>query len=75
MNFPLNWAPLAPGSDPVLFGNPIGDGLKVNEGLPIFSALTAINIPTPAGCYQIPMVWPISPLQFTGVCNTTLGAG
>ncbi len=29
MSFPMNWAPLAPGSDPVLFGNPIGDGLKV----------------------------------------------
>ncbi len=31
MSFPLNWAPLAPGSDPVLFGKPIGDGLKVDE--------------------------------------------
>lgn len=43
---PLNWAPLAPGGDPTLFGYPIGDGLKVNEGIPIFSALTGINIPT-----------------------------
>lgn len=31
MSFPMNWAPLAPGSDPVLMGNPIGDGLKVDE--------------------------------------------
>jgi FG-GAP-like repeat len=75
MNFPMNWAPLAPGSDPVLFGNPIGDWLKVDEGLPLFSALTAINIPTPGWCYQIPVVWPVSPIQFTGVCNATSGAG
>ena len=37
---PLNWAPLAPGNDPTLFGMPVGDGLRVNEGVPIFSALT-----------------------------------
>ncbi len=54
---------------------PIGDGLKVNEGLPIFSALTGLNIPTPFGCFQAPVVWPVSPFQFSGVCNTTLGAG
>ena len=71
---PLNWAPLAPGWDPTLFGMPIGDGLKVNEGIPIFSAITWINIPTPSGCYQAPAVWPLSPFQFTGVCNTTFWA-
>lgn len=40
MSFPLNWAPLAPGSDPPSFGQPIGDGLKVDEGMPIFSLFT-----------------------------------
>ncbi len=74
LNFPLNWAPLAPGTDPALFGNPIGDGLKVDEWIPVFSALTAINIPTPGWCYQAPVIWPISPFEYTGTCNTTLGA-
>ncbi len=31
MSFPMNWAPLAPGNDPVVFGNPVGDGFKVDE--------------------------------------------
>jgi len=31
MSFPINWAPLAPGSDPAAFGLPIGDGLKIGE--------------------------------------------
>ena len=75
MSFPINWAPLAPGNDPVIFGVPVGDGMKVKEGLPILSALTAINVPTPAGCYQIPTIWPISPFEFTGSCNTNMGAG
>ncbi|PID86452.1 hypothetical protein CSB08_00530 [Candidatus Gracilibacteria bacterium] len=39
-SLPLNWAPLAPGNDPVLFGKLIGDGLNVGEGLPVFSAMT-----------------------------------
>lgn len=47
MSFPINWAPLAPGNDPVVFGSPVGDGFNVEEGLPILSALTAINVPTP----------------------------
>lgn len=47
MSFPMNWAPLAPGSDPVMFGKLLGDGLNIDEGLPIFSGLTGINIPTP----------------------------
>lgn len=29
MSFPVNWAPLAPGSDPSVFGMPVGDGLNV----------------------------------------------
>lgn len=58
MSFPLNWAPLAPGSDPIIFGNPVGDGLKPEEGLPIFSALT--TLPTPYG--PMPFIWPPSPI-------------
>lgn len=56
---PLNWAPLAPGWDPTLFGAPIWDGLKVNEWLPVFSALTWIG----AGPLCVPSVWPASPLS------------
>lgn len=63
MSFPLNWAPLAPGSDPPTLGMPGGDGLKVDEGLPLFSALTEIAIgPIYGVCYEYPSVWPVSPL-------------
>jgi hypothetical protein len=72
---PLNWAPLAPGGDPTLFGYPAGDWFMVWEWIPTISGLTGINVPTPAGCYQVPAVWPLSPLMFTGVCNGTLWAG
>ena len=75
MSFPINWAPLAPGNDPVVFGYPVGDGFKVNEGLPVLSALTAINVPTPSGCYQVPTVWPASPLRYVGSCTAETGAG
>lgn len=72
---PLNWAPLAPGGDPTLFGMPIGNGLRVDEGIPILSGLTGINIPNPSGCFQVPSVYPASPFAFRGTCNTSLGAG
>lgn len=75
MSFPINWAPLAPGNDPVVFGSPVGDGFKVEEGLPVFSALTAVNVPVTGGCYQIPTVWPASPLKFQGSCTAQTGAG
>lgn len=75
MSFPINWAPLAPGNDPVVFGYPVGDGFKVNEGLPVLSALTAINVPNPSGCYQVPTVWPASPLRYMGSCTAETGAG
>ncbi|MCH2188381.1 hypothetical protein MK079_00960 [Candidatus Gracilibacteria bacterium] len=71
---PLNWAPLSAGSDPTLFGRPIGDGLKVGEGIPIFSALTGIPIYTPA-CVSVPATWPPSPLDTLSACSGTLGAG
>ena len=56
---PLNWAPLAPGWDPTLFGSPIWDGLKIDEWLPVFSALTWMQYGPICG----PAVWPISPLS------------
>ncbi|MDA7494851.1 hypothetical protein N8455_00755, partial [Candidatus Gracilibacteria bacterium] len=67
---PLNWAPLAPGNDPTLFGMPIGDGLYVAEGIPVFSALT--GFPGPFGI-PIPAVWPPFPMGFPNY--STLGAG
>ncbi|NDK10028.1 VCBS repeat-containing protein [Candidatus Gracilibacteria bacterium] len=73
---PLNWAPLAPGNDPTLFGMPIGDGLRVGEGIPIFSALTGMNVPLGfGGCMQIPSFWPVSKNSYKGFCNGTPGAG
>ncbi|MBW7954446.1 VCBS repeat-containing protein [Candidatus Gracilibacteria bacterium] len=51
---PINWAPLAPGNDPTLFGLPIGDGLHVGEGLPIFSAMNWKRV----GTSCVPMPWP-----------------
>lgn len=75
MSFPINWAPLAPGNDPVIFGKPVGDGFKVGEGVPIFSALTGRNVYTSAGCYQVPTIFPASKKSFLGVCNSIPGAG
>lgn len=57
MSFPINWAPLAPGNDPVVMGTPVGDGFKVNEGIPVFSAMT--TMPTTFG--PIPAIWPPFP--------------
>lgn len=68
MSFPINWAPLAPGNDPVVMGSPVGDGLKVNEGIPVFSALTWKGV----GKLCVPSVWPISPM---GPGCSSLGAG
>lgn len=31
MSFPINWAPLAPGNDPVVMGSPVGNGFKTSE--------------------------------------------
>ena len=39
LSLPMNWAPLAPGSSPVIFGNPT-PALSVDTGYPVFSALT-----------------------------------
>jgi hypothetical protein len=78
MNFPLNWAPMAPGNPLAIFGNPVPgtSGWASPEGsptsIPIFSALTAIPLPVPKPCgtamcpatLGIPAVWPISPLKY-----------
>jgi hypothetical protein len=53
---PLNWAPLAPGWDPTLFGSPIWDGLNVDEWIPIFSAFTWMQY----GPVCWPAIWPVS---------------
>lgn len=50
LSLPMNWAPLAPWNDPVLFGMPVGDGLSTFEWLPAFSAVTM--------CGAFPWVWP-----------------
>lgn len=62
MSFPINWAPLAPGNDPVVMGKLIGDGLRVNEGIPIFAAPT--TLPLPFG--PVPFIWPPSPMGAGG---------
>ena len=69
----MNWAPLAPGSDPVLLGESIGDGTKVDEGLPILSGLTRMDIGISPYCYTFPVIWPISPfsLDSKSACSST----
>ncbi len=73
MSFPMNWAPLAPGSDPVAFGNPIGDGFKVDEGLPLFSGLTRMDVGVSPFCVTFPVIWPISPFSLNSFkpCNSS----
>lgn len=61
---PLNWAPLAPGQDPTLFGKPIGDGLKVAEGVPVFSALTWLQTSCGTSPCCLPSVYPVTSATF-----------
>lgn len=49
---PINWAPLAPWNDPVMFWYPIWDWLKTWEWLPLFSAMT--------DCWKV-RIWPPCP--------------
>ena len=60
LSLPMNWAPLAPGSDPTVFWTPIWDWLKVGEGYPVFSALTWLQTSCWSSPCCIPTVWPIS---------------
>ncbi len=58
---PLNWAPLAPGSSPTIFGFPLTPNLmQPSAWLPAFSMLTWSIWPY---CFPIPSVWPWSPLS------------
>ncbi len=57
---PMNWAPLAPWQDPTLFGTPVGDWLKVGEWIPVFSALTGLDMTCWTSPCCIPTVWPVS---------------
>jgi len=61
---PLNWAPLAPWNDPTLFGMPIWDGLHVNEGNPIFSALTGRQASCGPSPCCLPSVYPATSQAF-----------
>ncbi|MFZ2255913.1 MAG: hypothetical protein WAW59_02190 [Patescibacteria group bacterium] len=63
MNFPINWAPLAPGNDPVIFGYPMGDGFRTDEGIPIFAGMTRFDWGFSPYCVTTPMIWPVSPLK------------
>ncbi len=62
--FPINWAPLAPWNDPVVLWKLVWDWLKVDEWLPVFSALTWLQMSCwPSPCC-IPVVWPVSSKTF-----------
>ncbi len=76
MSFPLNWAPLAPWSDPVAFGIPIWDWLRVDEWLPIFSALTWQQASCGPSPCCLPSVYPVS-VQWAGggICGPTSAGG
>jgi hypothetical protein len=56
MNFPMNWAPLAPGSAPVVFGYPVST-LTPSMGVPLFSFPTTLYTPL----WPVPVLWPGSP--------------
>jgi len=43
---------------------PIGDGLRVNEGMPVFSALTGLQMMCGTSPCCIPVVYPVSPLAY-----------
>ncbi len=57
LSLPMNWAPLAPWNDPTLFWVPVGDGLNIDEWIPIFSLFTWMQY----GPVCWPSVWPVSP--------------
>lgn len=70
---PLNWAPLAPWNDPVFNGRLLLDDLNVWEWIPIFSALTRLDIWITPFCIPLPSVYPISPMSLnaTTSCSST----
>jgi hypothetical protein len=66
---PINWAPLAPGSAPVVLGTPISP-LKVDTGRPVFSALTCrpqtISCGTSVCSIGVPSMYPMSDYNLDG---------
>ena len=60
---PVNWAPFAAWNDPVVFWKLVWDWLKIDEWIPVFSALTWVSW---AYCAPIPTVWPASPFDYPG---------
>ncbi len=60
---PLNWAPLAPGSAPVILGNPIYP-LTVDTGYPVFSALTGLQTTCGTSPCCLPSVFPATTQAF-----------
>ena len=53
LSLPMNWAPLAPGSAPVVLGVPLGP-LTPSTGLPVFSAINFQRV----GKFCVPMPFP-----------------
>ena len=66
---PMNWAPLAPGSAPVVMGTPISP-LKVDTGRPVFSALTCrpqtIACGSSTCSIGVPSMYPMSDYNLDG---------
>ncbi|MCH8518895.1 VCBS repeat-containing protein, partial [Candidatus Gracilibacteria bacterium] len=57
ISMPLNWAPLAPGSVPTLFGMPMG-ALTPSTGVPVFSGLTGRQTSCGTSPCCLPSVYP-----------------
>ena len=53
LSLPMNWAPLAPGGSPVVFGYPTGP-FTVDTGRPVFSSMNYRRV----GKYCVPMPYP-----------------
>ncbi len=71
MSFPINWAPLAPGSAPTIFWFPIAP-LIPETGVPLFSGITWVPIYGPWWCFPVPAVFPASPIWFSSTCTANL---
>lgn len=61
---PLNWAPLAPWSDPTIMWKLAWDWLKIDEWMPIFSAITWLQTYCWVSPCCLPTVYPVSPLSY-----------
>lgn len=63
MSFPINWAPLAPWNALSVLGNPVGRKPAPNQWLPLFSALTRLDIGQSPYCFTVPFIWPVTPMS------------